>query len=202
MSFWDIINQWDTRLFLQINHVWTNGFLDYNLPWYRDENTWFPLYLFLLIFVFWNFGWRAWPWLLCIIACAALSDQLSSNFIKNFFMRPRPCSDPIVGPYTRLLIARCPSSGSFTSSHATNHFATAMFFYKTLKPYLKKWSYGFFFIAATVCYAQVYIGVHYPLDVIGGGIIGCLLGMTIAYIFNTRIGFPKDKVLAFSHHIP
>ena len=134
---WHWLDQADKQLFLKINTQWTNSSLDDILPWYRDSNTWIPLYLFLLLFTAINYKNKIWPWLLFIAVTATLSDQISSNFFKNFFDRPRPCNDLIMQLQGRLLLNRCPSSFSFTSSHATNHFAAAMFLFLTLKSSFK-----------------------------------------------------------------
>ncbi len=190
-GFWAHLNAWDTWLFMQINRVWTNGFLDQVFPWWRDANTWIPLYLFLLVFIFLNFGWRAWPWVLFVVLTATLTDQVSSQLFKDWFNRPRPCRDPVLMYHVRLLLNRCPSSASFTSSHAANHFGAACFIYFTLKPYLKKWGYLFFVWAATISYGQVYVGVHYPLDILGGAILGSLIGCGTASFFNRRIRLPE-----------
>jgi membrane-associated phospholipid phosphatase len=125
-----------------------------------------------------------------------LTDQFSSGFLKDFINRPRPCNDALLSPYVTLRIPRCPSSGSFTSSHAANHFGQAAFYYFTLKQYFKKWTGLFFVWAATISYGQVYVGVHYPLDILGGAIIGLLFGSGVAGIFNRRIGFPPLRKLA------
>lgn len=185
-GFLEYLKLLDTWLFLKINHDWNTPFLDSIFPWWRDQNTWTPLYLFLFFFVILNFGWRSIPWLVAIALTATLTDQISSTFLKNWINRPRPCNDPFLMYYTRLLLGRCPSSGSFTSSHAANHFGAAVFFYLTLKPWFKKWGYLFFVWAATVSYGQMYIGVHYPLDVIGGALIGGFIGLISARIFNRR----------------
>ncbi len=180
----------DRELFFKINSSWTNSFLDGVFPWWRDATTWIPLYLFLLLFIFLNFGWKAWPWLLSLIITVSLTDQLSSNLLKNWVNRPRPCSDDLIRMHVNLLINRCPSSGSFPSSHAVNHFGVAVFFYMTLRKYLGKWSFLFFVWAATISYGQVYVGVHYPLDIIGGAIIGSIIGYLTASIFLRKIGMP------------
>lgn len=201
-SLWQKINEWDTWLFLKINTECTNSFFDNALPVWRDANTWLPLYLFLLTFTFLNFGWRGWPYIVFIAITITISDQISSNFLKDWINRPRPCNDESVKYAMRLLLNRCPSSGSFTSSHATNHFAAAVFFYCTLRPYFKKFIYLFFFWAGSIAYAQVYIGVHYPADVIGGAILGSLIGFTMAFIFKNYIRFPSiNRDHANQHNI-
>ena len=186
---WHWLDQADKQLFLKINTQWTNSSLDHILPWYRDSNTWIPLYLFLLLFTAINYKNKIWPWLLFIAVTATLSDQISSNFFKNFFDRPRPCNDLIIQFQGRLLLNRCPSSFSFTSSHATNHFAAAMFLFLTLKSSFKNWTYLFFFWAGSISYAQIYVGVHYPLDILGGTIIGCSVGYLTGTFYNKRFAF-------------
>jgi len=186
---WHWLDQADKQLFLKINTQWTNSSLDHILPWYRDSNTWIPLYLFLLLFTAINYKNKIWPWLLFIAVTATLSDQISSNFFKNFFDRPRPCNDLIMQLQGRLLLNRCPSSFSFTSSHATNHFAAAMFLFLTLKSSFKNWTYLFFFWAGSISYAQIYVGVHYPLDILGGTIVGCSVGYLTGTFYNKRFAF-------------
>ena len=96
--------QWDTNLFLQVNTVWTNPFLDSVFPWWREANTWTPLYVFFLAFMFLNFGKRAWPWVAFVLLNILLSDQISSTLFKNYFMRLRPCADPEMQFQVRLLL--------------------------------------------------------------------------------------------------
>lgn len=183
----------DKELFLLFNTKLTNSALDNIFPWYRDSNTWIPLYFFLLLFTAINYKNKIWPWLLMIAVTATLSDQISSSFFKNLFERTRPCNDIFMQLQGRLLLNRCPSSFSFTSSHATNHFAAAMFLFLSLKPAFKKWSYLFFIWAATISYGQVYVGVHYPLDILGGCLVGCSVGYLTGTYFNKKFGF-KDSL--------
>jgi PAP2 superfamily. len=190
-SFLQSLKDWDTWLFLKINREWTNSFLDNFYPLYRDMNFWIPFYIFLLVFVIVNYGWKSWTFILAVIITVTITDQMSSNFFKNFVDRPRPCQDGFLMHYARLLLSRCPSSQSFTSSHATNHFGLAMFLFITLKNVWKKWSYLLFVWAATISYGQVYVGVHYPLDIICGALIGCLIGYLTASIYTKKIGMPK-----------
>lgn len=192
MSFfqklWFMLDQWDTYLFLRINTVWTNSFVDSIAPWWREANTWIPLYLFLLIFSLQNFKKKAIPWVLFIVITLVLTDQISSSFVKNWIARPRPCRDPFLMNQVRLLLNNCSGGYSFTSSHATNHFGFATFLLLTLKPVMKKWVWIFFVWAATVSYAQVYVGVHYPLDVLCGGLMGCGIGYVTGGIYNKNFG--------------
>lgn len=192
------INGQDQLLMIYINRLLTNSFLDRAFPIWRESITWYPLYLFLLVFMLMNFGMKAWWWMLFLTITIILTDQISSSFIKDFFHRTRPCSDPFFSNYVRLLLNRCPSSGSFTSSHATNHFGAAIFISLTMKRYFKNWHYLFFFWAATVSYGQVYVGVHYPTDVVGGALLGSLIGYATASFFNRRIGISLQENTAIN----
>ncbi len=192
------LNNWDVNLFYKINTVWTNSFLDHNFPWWRDATTWYPVYLFLLVFILINFGWRVWTWILFIIINVVITDQLSSAFIKQLVPRLRPCQNPDMAEHVRMLLNHCSGGNSFPSSHATNHFGAAVFIFCTLKKYAGNWIYLFFFWAASISYGQVYVGVHYPLDVLGGAIIGSLIGYSIAFIYNKKIGLPELKSFAIN----
>ena len=190
-KIWQQLNQWDTELFLQINTRWTNGFLDSVFPWWRDANTWIPLYLFLIVFALMNFKQKALPWILFAVITVVLTDQVSSTLLKNWVVRPRPCQEGALLGQMRLLLSGCSGGYSFTSSHATNHFGFAMFVYLTMRPILKKWDKVFFIWAATISYGQVYVGVHYPIDVLCGGLLGCGLGYMTARFFNKYFGHPS-----------
>jgi membrane-associated phospholipid phosphatase len=187
------LKNFDRWLFRKINAEWTSPFLDNIYPLWREAITWVPLYIFLLLVVFMNFGSRIWPWVVGLLVTVSLTDQISSHIIKPFIQRPRPCHDVLLADNIRLLLKYCSGSFSFTSSHATNHFGVAFFIYHTLKAYLGKWGYLFFFWAATISYGQVYIGVHYPLDILSGAILGSCIGYVTTTVFNKRFGLPPLK---------
>jgi len=107
---------------------------------------------------------------------------------KNWVARPRPCRDEFFMNQVRLILNNCPGGYSFPSSHAVNHFGFAMFIFITLRPIFKNWGYLFFLWAATICYGQVYVGVHYPVDVLCGAALGCMIGYLTASFYNRKIG--------------
>ncbi|WP_341840996.1 phosphatase PAP2 family protein [Chitinophaga caseinilytica] len=178
---------WDLILFFNINSKWATPFLDSWLPWMREPYLWAPLYLFLMVFVTWNWGWKGFWWIVFFILTFALCDQASS-FLKGAVGRLRPGNDPNIAPYVRIMVGYYPQSGSFTSSHAANHFGLAMFSFITLRRYIRGWAWLFFVWAAVICYAQVYVGVHYPTDILGGALLGCLAGSLSGGFFTRRIG--------------
>ena len=182
-DFWASIIKWDQSLFELINGSWSSPNLDLFLSWMRTAENWIPLYLFLLGFLFYKWGWKAWKWVLGAVVTISMTDQVSSFFFKPLLHRLRPCADPAMISHVKLVIGACPSSFSFTSSHATNHFGIAMFIFMTLQPFFKKYTYLFFLWAALISYAQVYVGVHYPLDVVAGSILGLTIGYVFARLF-------------------
>ncbi len=187
MTLPDSINQLDYQLFRTINGHWTNPVFDSVLPFLRESVFWLPFYLFLLLLISFNFGKQSIWWILMILLTATVSDLISSSFLKQNLFRLRPCQDPAINQFVNILIKRCPVSSSFPSSHAVNHFAASMFIYQTLKLSSRWWALIFLW-AFAIIYAQVYVGVHYPLDVLCGALIGCFLGWAGSYIFNSKIG--------------
>ncbi|MBL0134120.1 MAG: phosphatase PAP2 family protein [Chitinophagaceae bacterium] len=187
LTFWQHIQPVDTWLITHINQSWGNGFLDTILPFFRETLFWIPLYFFLLLFVMINFGVKGWWWLLAAVLTIALADIISSQIIKQLIFRLRPCQDPEVSMQLRFFVNYCPRSSSFTSSHATSYFAQASFYFFTLRNVNKRvWL--FFIWAASIAYTQVYVGVHYPFDVLCGGLLGIALGTGMAKMFHKQIG--------------
>lgn len=178
----------DRYLFLQINQASKNSFFDLVMPFIREPKFWVPLYLFILLFVVINFGIKAIWWILTAAATVTFTDTISSKIIKPLIARPRPCMDFEFSVKVRLLANYCGSNGSFTSSHAANHFGLAMFFFMTMRHIFPKGIYLFFVWAAAICYAQVYVGVHYPADVVGGAGLGMLAGWFAGKLFNSKVG--------------
>ena len=184
----DRILDLDTWLFLNINTVFTNPVLDNIFPLWRDSELWVPLYLFLIIFALMNFGKKGWVWILFAIINVTLTDQTSSSLIKKWVERIRPCNEEALVGKMRLLLEHCSGGFSFTSSHATNHFGFAMFVFLTTRHFMGKWSRWLFVWAATISYGQVYVGVHYPIDILMGALLGMGIGALTAKYFNTKIG--------------
>ncbi len=183
----------DKQLLRLINYTWHNNFFDWLMPWLRNSLMWAPLYLFLIVFTVSNFKKNGWWWILFVLCTVTLSDLTSSRLIKENVMRLRPCNDADLSSWLRVLVGYRPQSSSFTSSHATNHFAVASFIYITFKnnPLLqpfKNWLLLLFFWAFSICYAQVYVGVHYPVDVACGALIGILIGYLPGKFFNRHYG--------------
>jgi undecaprenyl-diphosphatase len=180
LSIFQQIKDIDQALFYQINGVWHYPILDAVLPWTRHSNNWIPLYIGLLGWLIYQVGWKTLKWLLFALMNVGLTDQISSSVFKPYFHRLRPCNDPALFGKTRLLLEQCAGGFSFTSSHAANHFGIAMFIFMTWGGTQKKYTRFFFVWAGVIAFAQIYVGVHYPLDIVGGTIIGLISGYTMA----------------------
>jgi len=161
----------DENLFVLINTQLSNGLFDAILVPLRHKFFWIPLYIFLISFIWMNYGNKRWIVFLGIIITVFMSDTFSSKIIKKSVQRTRPCHEALLNPIKRV---PCSHGFSFTSSHATNHFAIGTFLFLLLS--FTKYRYLFLLWAAVISFAQVYVGVHYPLDVLCGTILGLLIG--------------------------
>lgn len=187
----DILVYADHVAWYYLNTQWHNAFLDLVVPFLRNQWFWVPLYLFLLLFMPSRYRRNGWLWCLMFFISFVLSDQVSATLLKPYFHRLRPCNNPYLTGIVRNLVP-CGSGKSFPSSHAANHFSIAIFSAVTLGR-TARWVWPLAIIwALSVCYAQVYVGVHYPLDVTVGGLIGTLIGILTGKTYNRFIGLqPK-----------
>jgi undecaprenyl-diphosphatase len=189
ITFWQKLLQWDQSLFVKINSDWTNPVFDTIMPLLRNSACWVPLYMFMLVFVLLNFKVKGLWWVVFFLCTIALTDMTGNYVFKYGFERLRPCSDPdFFGP-VRMLLKNCPAGYSFISNHAANHFGIAIFFIVTFHRVFKKLAWVALPWAAAICYAQIYVGVHYPLDVLAGTMLGVVFGISTGTIFNKRFGF-------------
>jgi undecaprenyl-diphosphatase len=188
-TIWSQLDAWDKWLFVKLNSGWTNPVFDTMLPFFRDSVFWAPLYLFVLVFMAVNYGRKGWWWSLAFICTVALTDMIGARVFKEGFQRIRPCHDPVLANHVRLLLKHCSDSFSFVSNHAANHFGIASFAFLTFRGVFKKWMYLAFVWAFFIAYAQIYVGIHYPLDVLGGAILGIAVGHLTASLFHRKWGY-------------
>lgn len=180
----------DRGLFNLLNGILRADWLDAVAPYLRTPETWIPLYLFLIVFIIYRL--RKLGFLIVLVAgmTVGLADYTSSSIVKPTVERLRPCKDPIVNQYAVLLIS-CGSGYSFTSSHATNHFCLAVFLLLVCGNIFGRWRWLLLAWAALVSYAQIYVGVHFPLDILGGA----LLGSGLAWLGSRLVAFLARRYL-------
>ena len=177
----------DEQLFHLINTTGKNAFFDWLLPLWRNKLTWIPLYLLLIGIIVFRMKKKGVVLLLLLGLTVAAADNISNRIIKKNVKRERPCRNENLRPAPNVLV-HCGGGYSFTSNHAANHFAVAVFLLLTTGGIFGRRRLWFLPWAILVAYAQVYVGVHYPSDIIGGAV----LGMSIAVLAKTVY----EKILA------
>lgn len=143
-----------------------------------------PLYMILLLIVLREFKQKTWLILGVVALLILASDQFASGFIKPLVMRYRPCHNLFIGAQLHLVNGECGGQYGFISSHAANTFALATFLGLLLRVKWPKLLACLLCWATLVSYSRIYLGVHYPLDVIGGMIDGVFFGWFFYKIHN------------------
>lgn len=182
----ELLKQWDTDLFLFLNGMHT-PFGDVVMFYCSEKLTWIPLYIFILYLCIRFFKWKTLWILLAVTMLITISDQLSVHGFKNVFMRLRPCHEPLLDGLVHTVNNKCGGQYGFVSSHAINHFALASFLAILFKNRISYFAPLIIIWALVVSYSRIYLGVHYPGDVICGGILGVFLGILMAKIFQVLL---------------
>jgi membrane-associated phospholipid phosphatase len=180
----------DYAVFDGINQGLSNPFFDTLMPIIRNKKTWFPFYVLLALYLWRSKNKQALLIIAFGVVSISLSDVISSHFLKEYFGRTRPCNLVGFAEHVNLVLEQCSGAYSFPSSHASNHFALAVFLSLVLRKTYA--SIGFLLWAGSIAFAQVYVGVHFPSDVIAGAIFGSVLAFVVYCIYK-RV----DKVVAF-----
>ncbi len=177
--------KWDEDLFLLLNSFHTD-WLDAVLFQMTQTVTWIPFYLILAFFIYKAEPKYSW-WVFGGIALTILiADQTTSGLMKPYFERLRPCHDErwdgVIHNY-----GRCGGLFGFASSHAANTFGLAVFLNLKMKGKLRFLPWLFLW-AALISYTRIYLGVHYPSDILVGAFIGALAGFVswIIVVFIKR----------------
>ncbi|HSW54401.1 MAG TPA: phosphatase PAP2 family protein [Ignavibacteriaceae bacterium] len=168
----DFLYSIDLAVFYFFNHTISTGFLDKFFSIITDVNKWYIAYVILIGIAFFNGGRRGKIAVIGLILLIVVTDQTGYRVLKELFERVRPCNilTDVITP------VGCAGGFSFPSNHALNNFAAAVFLLRLFPNY--KWI--FLIVAILISISRIYLGVHYPSDVIGGALIGAAFG----YLFS------------------
>lgn len=171
----------DLALFYFFNHTLSTPILDKFFSIITSVNNWLITYV-ILLGITWRYGGRRGRIAVIItLVMVAVTDQTGYRLLKEFFARSRPC-DALADVITPL---GCTGTYSFPSNHALNNFAAASYF-SFLFPQFRTILY---IVAALIAVSRVYLGLHYPSDIIGGAILGIIFG----YIFSELVLIIEQK---------
>ena len=169
----------DRSIFFAING-WNSPIVDPIMFFISGKFSWIPLYIFFLYLIFHNYEKKGWLILALVTLTILMSDMGSVYLFKDTFQRLRPSHEPLMEGLVHLVNGDRGGQYGFVSSHAANNFALVLFLiqflgkkYKWLPPVLLFW-------ATLIIYSRVYLGVHYPGDILCGAIYGSLVGFIVA----------------------
>ena len=178
----DKILELDREIFLELNSSFHNPWLDQLMMFLSTTMAWIPLYLILLYVLVKNFRKETWIVLLAVGLTILLADQVTSTFMKPFFERLRPTHDPELGGMVNIVNQYRGGKYGFASSHAANTFGISTLMWLLLKNF-RPWIGLLFLWPITVGYSRIYLGVHYPGDILAGYLVGFLSALVGYFLF-------------------
>ena len=178
----EYLNNVDESLLLLINNL-NGSLLDSIMIFISSKLGWLPLYILLLYLVIINYKYKSWLVLLSIALTITISDQASVHLFKNIFQRLRPCHVTELAEQLHMVV-NCGGKYGFLSSHAANSSAVSVFIilllrrsYTWVTPLMISYTF-------LIMYSRVYLGVHYPFDVIAGAVLGFIIGGIVFKLFS------------------
>jgi undecaprenyl-diphosphatase len=190
--------QLDQQLFLFLNSA-NSPFWDKVMYAISMTYVWIPLYLAILIYLALKYRRKFLIIIIFVIIAVSLTDQIAL-LIKNSVDRLRPCHEPTISGLVHLVNGRCGGLYGFVSSHAANSFNVALLSLMFIR---KRWyTVSIIIWAAVVGYSRIYLGAHYPGDVICGSILGVLIGWTMYRLYDMTDRYVLQKKRYFSDRNP
>ena len=182
----DALSSIDSDLFLFLNGLHAD-WMDGVMVLITQMWVWLPLYLLLIYWTVKQYGKRCW-WIFLAVALVVLcSDQLSAHVCKPLFQRLRPCYNTDLQGLIHLPKGMAGGQYGFVSSHAANTFAIAAFLTAALRKKYKWMGIALYLWAFISSYSRIYIGYHYPGDILCGAVLGILVGLTLWKVFQLLV---------------
>ncbi len=178
----DQIITWDHELFLFLNGLGNNTWDGFWLV-VTNKFTFVPLYILLLFIIYRKMGWGLFLRVVALAAAMILISDQATNLFKFGFERLRPCREPMIMDQMRMVADYCGLYGFF-SAHASNSMATAVFVGLLLRPHFNWLLITLVLWSLIVAYSRIYVGVHYPTDVICGLLFGAATGWIFFKVFE------------------
>ncbi len=182
----EALKQFDQKLFLLINGCNSEAF-DSIMVVISGKFSWIPFYAFLLYLMIRVVGKNIIYVISAVVLLITLSDQGSVILFKNYFQRLRPCHEEALKPLIHLVNGNCGGKFGFISSHASNTMAISVFVFLFLKNNFGSKMLLIFLFPLIVSYSRIYLGIHYPGDVVCGMIFGAVLGYLVAVLTQKLI---------------
>ncbi|MDR2084551.1 MAG: phosphatase PAP2 family protein [Bacteroidales bacterium] len=174
---WQYLDKLDKQIFLFLNGI-HNNFFDGFFDIITTTVTWIPLFILLVYFIIKKYKKKSVIILLGVVVLIACTDMISAHIIKPLVGRLRPCHDESLAGLVHIVKDKCGGRYGFVSSHATNLFGIATYAFFVLRKYYK-YIWLLFIWGAVIGYSRIYLGVHYPGDVLCGTILGILIATAI-----------------------
>jgi undecaprenyl-diphosphatase len=180
----EAIKSVDRELFLFLNGL-NDPALDQAMYYMTEDVFWIPFFLLMLWMVYKAQGWKLMLWtLLGVALVVTLGDRISVELFKNVFQRYRPSHNLELADKVHLVNGYRGGKFGFVSSHATNSLGIATFVYLLVRPAFAKWAWIIIAWAVLFSYTRIYLGVHYPADVVCGGLLGVGIGYFVYLVFR------------------
>lgn len=164
----------DRQIFIYLNSLHSPG-LDQVMYTLTNTWAWIPMYLLLLYWIVKYYQSDSWIFLLAIGVTILLADRITSGVMKPFFLRLRPTHDPVLHGLVHTVNGYVGGKYGFASSHAANTTGVAVLVFLVLKD-MPRPVWWVFIWAGFIAYTRVYLGVHYPGDLIAGSAVGAICG--------------------------
>ncbi len=174
----ELLKDLDTALFLFLNGL-NHPAADPVMKAISGKWTWIPLYVLVLVMLVYHFRKQSWIMVIAAIIVLVFTDLASVHLFKNVFLRLRPCHEPALQGMVHIIDGRCGGLYGFVSSHAANTFGFATLITALFRKKIRWSGWVLFPWAVLVGYSRIYLGVHYPGDIIGGALLGMLTGWLV-----------------------